>query len=585
MTEEKFTPSEIYKRLLGYTFEHWKVFLLGILGMVAFAASDTTLAWLIKPLMDEGFVNRDPVFIRWMPIALLGIFLGRGVASYTMNYSLQWVGRSVIKRLRGEVFEKYLELPTAYFDHSTSGTLIAKLTYHVEQVAGSVTDAFITVVKDGLTVLGLLVLMFYLSPRLAFFAVIGGPIIAAILLVVSKRFRSYSSRIQGSVGDVTHVAEETINGHRVIKVFGGQDYERLHFDKVNELNRVLHNRMARVSNLATPVIQIIAAVAIATVIYLATSATGEDALSPGSFISFFGAMIALMGPLRRLSIVNAKIQNGIAAANSIFEMLEESPEPVGGEHRVDRVEGRLHFENLSFRYPQGDKLVLQDINLDIQAGQMIAFVGRSGSGKSTLLGLIPRFYDATGGRILIDGHDIHEYALDNLRSHIALVDQNVVLFNDTVARNIGYGGLQNIPREAVIEAAKAANAWDFIQQLPQGLDTRVGQHGVLLSGGQRQRLAIARALLKNAPILILDEATSALDTESERKIQDALENLMRDRTTLVIAHRLSTVQNADLIVVMDDGRILETGTHEELLARDGPYSALYRVQLEASKPH
>lgn len=579
---QDFTPGEIYKRLLTYSLYHWQMFTIGVVAMVAFAAADTTLAWLIKPLMDEGFVNRDPVYIRWMPVALLGIFLWRGIASYVTNYSLQWVGRCVVKRLRGEVFNHYLHLPTAYFDHTTSGNLIAKLTYHVEQVARSVTDAFISIIKDGLTVIGLLGLMFYLSPKLAVMAIIGGPVIAAVMVYVSKRFRRYSARIQSSVGDVTHVSEEAINGHRVIKVFGGQAYEREHFEEVNELNRTLHNRMARAKELSTPIVQFIAAIAVAAVVYFATSAEGDDALSPGTFISFFGALIGLMGPLRRLSNVNAYVQRAIAAAGSIFELLEEPVEQQGGDYRVERVAGKLEFDNLSFRYPHADKLVLEEINLKISAGKMVAFVGRSGSGKSTLLGLIPRFYDATGGKILLDGHDVREFALDNLRSQIALVDQNVVLFNDTIARNIAYGALLDAPREQIIDAARAAYAWDFIQELPDGLDTQVGQHGVLLSGGQRQRLAIARALLKDAPVLILDEATSALDTESERKIQEALEVLMQGRTTLVIAHRLSTVQNADMIVVMDEGRILETGSHEDLLEKEGAYAALYRVQLDTS---
>lgn len=581
--QDDFTPGAIYKRLLSYSLRYWKVFTLGIVGMVAFAAADTTLAWIIKPLMDEGFVNRDPVFIRWMPVGLLGIFLWRGVASYVTNYSLQWVGSNVIKELRKEVFEHYLKLPTSFYEQNTSGSLIAKITFHIGQVAQSVTVAFIAVVKDGLTVFGLICLMIYLSPRLAMFALIGGPFIAFVMIYVSKRFRRYSSKIQNSMSDLTHVSEEAINGHRVIKIFGGQEYEREHFGKVNELNRRLGNKMARAKELSTPLIQMIGAVAIAVVIYYATSEQGEGALSPGTFIAFFGAMIGIMGPLRRLSGVNATVQKGIAAASSVFELLAEAIEEQGGSYTVERANGALTFSQLSFRYPQGDKLVLQDIDLEVQPGQMVAFVGRSGSGKSTLLGLVPRFYDCTGGRILLDGRDIRDYHLSNLRDQIALVDQNVILFNDTVAKNIAYGNLAEIDHGQIIEAAKAANAWEFIKDLPEGLNTEVGQHGVLLSGGQRQRLAIARALLKDAPILILDEATSALDTESERKIQDALAILMRGRTTLVIAHRLSTVQEADMIVVMDNGRMVESGRHDELLAKDGHYAALYRVQLSDSE--
>ncbi len=577
---EQFTPSVVYRRLFDYSMRYWRVFAVGIVGMVGFAASDTAMAWMIKPLLDEGFVNRDPVYIKFLPFLLLLIFVGRGISGFTSTYCMNWVGRSVIRDLRREIFDKLLAMPVAYYDHSTSGKLISKLTYNVEQISNSVTSAVVSVIKDGLTVVGLISLMFYLSPKMAMLVFIGGPIIAGAMLFVSKRFRRYSKRIQNSMGDVTHVSEEIISGQRVVKVFGGQNYEREHFADVNENNRVLHNRLTRAQAVSTPIVQFIAAIAIAAVIYMATSAPADEVLTPGSFISFFGAMIGLMGPLRRLSIVNGTIQKGIAAATSIFELLEEVIEDNGGGLTVDRAQGELKLQNMSFRYPHGDKLVLQDIDLEIKAGQMVAFVGRSGSGKSTLLGLIPRFYDPTGGKILLDNHDLRDYDLENLRKQVALVDQNVVLFNDTVARNIAYGTLNSASREQITEAARQAHALEFIEKLPKGLDTEVGQHGVLLSGGQRQRLAIARALLKDAPILILDEATSALDTESERMIQDALEKLVKERTTLVIAHRLSTVQQADLIVVMDEGRMVEKGKHEELLAMNGHYAALYRVQLE-----
>ena len=577
---EQFTPAVVYRRLFDYSTKYWRIFLIGIVGMVGFAASDTAMAWIVKPLMDEGFVNRDPQYIKYLPFMLLLIFVGRGISGFVSSYSMTWVGRSVIRDMRGEIFNKLLAMPVSYYDHSTSGKLISKLTYNVEQISNSVTIAVVCVVKDGLTVLGLIGLMFYLSPKMAMLVLLGGPIIAGTMLFVSKRFRHYSRRIQDSMGEVTHVSEEIISGQRVVKVFGGQSYESEHFGVVNEKNRLLHNRLSRAHAVSTPIVQFIAAIAIAAVIYMATSATGDNVLSPGSFISFFGAMVGLMGPLRRLSIVNGTIQKGIAAATSIFELLEEAVEDNGGSLAVDRAEGALKIQNLSFRYPQGDKLVLRDMELNIEAGQMVAFVGRSGSGKSSLLGLIPRFYDPTGGKILLDGHDLREYQLENLRAQVALVDQNVVLFNDTVARNIAYGSLSGTSREQIIEAARQAHAMEFIEKLPNGLDTQVGQHGVLLSGGQRQRLAIARALLKDAPILILDEATSSLDTESERMIQDALEKLVKERTTLVIAHRLSTVQQADMIVVMDDGRMVEKGKHEELLAMNGHYAALYRVQLE-----
>ncbi|MGB1580273.1 MAG: lipid A export permease/ATP-binding protein MsbA [Nevskiales bacterium] len=579
---EKYTPAVVYKRLVHYSFQYWQIFALGIAGMVGFALADTSMAWLVKPLMDEGFVNRDPTYIKYLPIALLGIFVLRGISGFTSSYCMAWVGRGVIRDLRREIFDKLLTLPVGYYDQSTSGKLISRLTYNVEQVANSVTSAVISVVKDGLTMIGLIGLMFYLSAKMAMLVFIGGPIIAGTMLYVSKRFRSYSRRIQNSMGDVTHLGEEVIGGQRVVKVFGGQAFERGNFSVANEKNRILHNRLSRAGAVSTPIVQFIAALAIAAVIYMATHATGEQALTPGTFISFFGAMVGLMGPIRRLSIVNATIQRGIAAATDIFELLEEPGEDQGGDKCTERAQGNIAIERMSFRYPHGDKLVLEDIDLDIKSGNMVAFVGKSGSGKSTLLSLIPRFYDPSGGRILLDGHDIREYSLPNLREQIALVDQNVVLFNDTVARNIAYGTLDNTKEEDIIAAAEQAYAMEFIKKLPQGLDTQVGQHGVLLSGGQRQRLAIARALLKNAPILILDEATSALDTESERMIQQALDHLIKNRTTLVIAHRLSTVQGADKIVVMDDGRIVEQGTHQELLDKGGHYSALYKVQIEGN---
>ena len=576
------SPGAVYRRLLRYTLHYRGAFALAIGAMLVAALVDTTIAALVKPLMDEGFVERDPEVIKYTPYVLLLLFSLRGIAGYVSEYGLSWVGRSVIKQIRAQIFDRFLHLPSRFYDHQASGALLAKLTYHTEQTATSVTDAFTAVIKDGLTVAGLVALMFYLNAKMALLVFIGGPLIAAVMVYVSKRFRRYSKLIQANMGDITHVAEEVIAGHRVVKVFGGQRYEAGHFETVNERQRLLGDKMARARAASAPIVQFIAAIALSTVIYAAIAPGADTVMTPGTFVSFFGALVGIMGPLRRISNINAIIQRGISAATSIFELLEEPLEQAGGAVEIMRARGELKFEQLSFAYPRTERQVLNGIELHIAPGQMVAFVGRSGSGKSTLLSLLPRFYDPLEGRVLLDGRDLRDYTLPSLRNQLALVDQNVVLFNDTVRRNIAYGALADAKEAEIIAAARNAHAWEFIARMPQGLDTEVGQHGVLLSGGQRQRLALARAFLKNAPVLILDEATSALDTESERHIQEALETLMQNRTTLVIAHRLSTVQKADLIVVMDQGRVIETGRHEDLLARGGAYSMLYRVQLE---PH
>lgn len=575
-------PRAVYLRLLRYATPYWRHFLVGIVGMALFAVSDTTLIWLMKPLLNGTFINKDPFVIRWTPVALVFLFMVRGIAGYVSTYGMSWVGRQVIKSMRGELFEHILGLPTGFYDRMASGQLITLLTYHVEQVANSSTTTVTTMVRDGLTVVGLMGLMFYTSWRLTLFAVVVGPLIAYLVREVSRRFRRYSSRIQDSMGDVTHVAEEAIIGHRVVKTFNGQPSERAHFEDVNERNRRLNMKLVITRAASVPIIQTIAALAVGAIVYMATTQAMLNRLSAGDFVVFMGAMMGLLNPIKQLTNINAELQRGIAAAGNIFDLLGEPLEDGGGDLRLDRAEGHIRFAHVEFAYPHVGRTVLHDIDLEVKPGQTIAFVGRSGSGKSTLLSLLTRFYDPVRGRILLDGHDVRDYRLHDLRNQVAFVDQNVVLFNDTVARNIAYGAVEDTPEESIINAAKMAYAWDFIEALPQGLHTEVGQNGVMLSGGQRQRLALARALLKNAPILILDEATSALDTESERYIQHALEALMRTRTTLVIAHRLSTVQNADRIVVMDGGQVVEQGRHHELLQRDGHYASLYRMQFEGA---
>ncbi len=573
---------EIYPRLLQYTWRYWRWLLLGIIGMIGYAGADTALIYILKPLLDGSIVERDPFLIRWIPVFLLLLFLARGVAGFMSNYGMAWVANQVIFNVRSDIFAQYLRLPVAFFDANSTGKITAKLTFYTAQISGAATSAITIVVQDSFRVVGFLGLMFYLNWELALLTLTLGPLIALIIRYVSKRFRRYSGRIQSSMGDLTHISEEVLTGHRVVKVFGGEEFERENFERVNEHNRRMSMRMQTTTAASVPIIQFIAAFAVAGVVWFAVSDKGGGVMSPGDLAAFFGAMMALMGPIKRLTSVNATIQQGMAAAGAIFELLDEPGEVKGGELEVERAQGHLQVRELDFQYPQTDKRVLRGIDFTVEPGKTVAFVGRSGSGKSTLLSLLPRFYDATAGAILLDGHDIREYTLECLRRQISLVDQNVVLFDDTVARNIAYGVLRNTDRAAIEDAAKRAYAADFIENLPQGYDTLVGQNGIMLSGGQRQRLAIARALLKDAPILILDEATSALDTESERAIQQGLDQLMRDRTTLVIAHRLSTIQDADHIVVLHDGEMVEQGSHDELMALGGHYRSLHSMQFAQS---
>lgn len=567
----------VYKRLLRMTAPYWRVFVIGVIGMVLFAVADVGLIQLLEPLLDGTFVDRDPDVIRMMPFAILLLFVVRGLAGLMSSYGMAWVGRRVIKDMRGLVFDQYLRLPVSYYDQQAGGALISRLTYNVDQVAESTSSAITSVIKDGLTAIGLLGLLVYQNWKLAMFVLVLGPVIAVLVRVVSRRFRTLSRRIQHSMGDTVHVADEVIKGHRVVKVFGGEALEAKRFEAVSEYNRRQHLKMVLAQAGSTTLIQWIAAVAIALVVYIATT---DPTMSPGSFAAFMGALIALLRPLRSLTTVNERIQRGIAAASDIFALLDESPEPDAGTHTIARAQGAIAFESVTLTYDGAAQPAVRDIDLTVEAGEVVAFVGRSGSGKTTLLSLIPRFYLPQQGRVLLDGIPTADIRLSDLRRQVALVDQNVTLFNATVAENIAYGLGRTPDREEVIAAAKSAHAWEFIQKLDNGLETRVGQNGVLLSGGQRQRLAIARAILKDAPVLILDEATSALDTESERAIQHALDSLMQGRTTLVIAHRLSTIQNADRIVVMDQGQIAEVGSHEALLARGGHYATLHSLQFE-----
>ncbi len=568
----------IYLRLLAYAKPHWAMFLLGVVGMVLFAAVDTGLAWLVKQFLDGAFVDRDSSVLVLVPAGIIVLFAARGVGDYLSVYAPGWVGRQVIKTIRRDLFARYLQLPSAFYDRNGAAQLLSRLTYNIELVAEAATTAITSMIRDTLTIAGLLGWLFWLNWRLTAFALLVSPLIVGLIRVTSRLFRRYSARIQLSMGDVTRVAKESLESQRMIKVFNAQPLQLEVFERVNEHNRASFMKLVTVKAVSNPVVQMIAAFGLAAVMYVAIRDVMTQGLTVGEFTSFLTALLLITAPLRRLVGIVGPLQQGIAAGESVFEILDTPVEDQGGTLAIGRARGAIEFRSVSFTYDAEKGEVLQGIDFTAQPGETIAIVGRSGSGKSTLIGLLPRFHDPDSGTVLLDGVDLRQYRLNDLRRQISLVSQDVMLIDDSIRNNIAFSAPQ-ANQQAIEAAAAAAHVLEFAREFPGGLDARIGERGALLSGGQRQRVAIARALLKNAPILILDEATSALDSESEHAVQSALTELLRDRTTLVIAHRLSTIERASRIIVLDDGRIVESGTHPALLAAGGVYAALHRMQF------
>ncbi|EAR54010.1 putative transport ATP-binding protein MsbA [Photobacterium sp. SKA34] len=576
------SSSETYKRLWPYISFYKAGLAVAIIALIINAVGDTLMLSMIKPLLDESFGGLDKIdsdFLAMMPIYLIGLMILRGLSGFVSTYCLSWVSGNVVMSLRRQLFQHFMKMPVAFFDKESSGALLSRITYDSEQVASATSSALVSIVREGASIIGLMALMFWNSWQLSAILIVIAPVVAISIRIVSKRFRKISRDMQDAMGSVTSSAEQMLKGHKVVLSYGGQQVEKKRFDNVSNQMRRQTMKLVSAQAIANPVIQIIASVALVVVLILANTPSLRAELTPGTFAVVFGAMFGLMRPLKALTGVTSQFQRGMAACHTLFELMDLETENDNGKVEVKRVKGDVEVKNVTFTYPTKDTPALRDVSFTLPAGKTLALVGRSGSGKSTIANLLTRFYDIDSGEINLDGAEIRDYKLANLRDQVAVVSQNVHLFNDTIANNIAYASDNAYSREDIERAAELAYAMDFIKGMDNGLDTIIGENGVSLSGGQRQRLAIARALLRDAPVLILDEATSALDTESERAIQSALDELQKDRTVLVIAHRLSTIENADQILVVDDGEIVERGTHAELISNDGAYAQLHRIQF------
>lgn len=570
----------LYKRLLLYVLPYWRTFSISIVSMLVLAISDSAIPALIKPMLDGAFVVKDPMTMKWIPILFVLLFVIKGFANYANGVALCWVSSKVVMDLRQEMFIRLLSLPSSYYDAFSSGSLLSKFTYDVTQIEGAATNAITTLVRDSLATVGLLAWMFYIDWKMALLAMISAPFITLIILIIRNRLRKMSHKLQDSIAGINQVLGECIHGHKLIKLYDSKAQETAHFEEVTNANRKYTMKFAMASVASSPAIQMITAILMAIIIHIAIQKASINTIKVGEFTSFFVAMAMLSNPLKRLARVNEHLQKGLAACESVFAILDHPIEPDNGKQILTKVKGEIEFRNVNFSYPRNDHNTLNNISIHIKPGETIALVGESGSGKSTLASLIPMFHTKFEGKILLDGRDIQDLSLQSLRQNISLVSQDVFLFNDTVRNNIAYGSLHDSDVFLITMAAKSAHALEFIEALNDGFDTVIGERGLRLSGGQRQRLSIARAMLKDSPVLIMDEATSALDTYSERQIQVALEAVKKGRTCLIIAHRLSTIENADRIIVIDAGAIIETGTHKELIKQNGVYARLHQLQFK-----